>query len=351
MRSVIFQNVLPSLTHRLGATIDVEQSHQRFLGSLVLNLWDCGGQSSFLESYLNSQKSTVFAHVGVLIYVFDVDAGAAEWRNDLAYFQQCLRTLFAYSPDAAAFVLVHKMDLVPAPERANTFSRKKQEILTYAKELKVSRIFGSSIWDETLYKAWSQIVHTLIPNATALKRGLTTLTRACGAVEAVLFEKTTFLLIAHSEGLRSMIDENLLMASSSSSSPVSTEGSSSVVGTSVATDNSSSTLGLNVDGVGGNISTSEKKRLQLLSQLSANRFERISSLLKVFKLSCPNWTNGEKWHGLHIQLPEFAAVIEPLTVNSYVMVLSADERITPEAIRINIRMAKQKFEDLQAGSV
>ncbi|CAG7852521.1 SubName: Full=Related to GTR1-GTP-binding protein {ECO:0000313/EMBL:CCA73495.1} [Serendipita indica DSM 11827] len=302
------KNVLPSLTHRLGATIDVEQSHQRFLGSLVLNLWDCGGQSSFLESYLNSQKSTVFAHVGVLIYVFDVDAGAAEWRNDLAYFQQCLRTLFAYSPDAAAFVLVHKM-------------------------------------------AWSQIVHTLIPNATALKRGLTTLTRACGAVEAVLFEKTTFLLIAHSEGLRSMIDENLLMASSSSSSPVSTEGSSSVVGTSVATDNSSSTLGLNVDGVGGNISTSEKKRLQLLSQLSANRFERISSLLKVFKLSCPNWTNGEKWHGLHIQLPEFAAVIEPLTVNSYVMVLSADERITPEAIRINIRMAKQKFEDLQAGSV
>jgi len=28
MRNVIFQNTLPSLTHRLGATIDVEQSHQ-----------------------------------------------------------------------------------------------------------------------------------------------------------------------------------------------------------------------------------------------------------------------------------------------------------------------------------
>ena len=118
------------------------------------------------------------------------------------------------------------------------------------------------------------------------------------------------------------------MASSSSSSPVSTEGSSSVAGTSLATDHSSSTLGLNVDGVGGTVSTSEKKRLQLLSQLSANRFERISSLLKVFKLSCPNWANGEKWDGLHIQLPGFAAVIEPLTANSYVMVLSADEQIS-----------------------
>ncbi|TKC34364.1 hypothetical protein EI555_010293, partial [Monodon monoceros] len=41
MRSIIFANYIARDTRRLGATIDVEHSHVRFLGNLVLNLWDC----------------------------------------------------------------------------------------------------------------------------------------------------------------------------------------------------------------------------------------------------------------------------------------------------------------------
>ena len=44
MRSIIFANYIARDTMRLGATIDVEHSHVKFLGNLVLNLWDCGGQ-------------------------------------------------------------------------------------------------------------------------------------------------------------------------------------------------------------------------------------------------------------------------------------------------------------------
>lgn len=59
MRSIIFANYIARDTRRLGATsewegkllhcislfliVDVEHSHVRFLGNLVLNLWDCGG--------------------------------------------------------------------------------------------------------------------------------------------------------------------------------------------------------------------------------------------------------------------------------------------------------------------
>ncbi len=43
-------------------------------GNLILNLWDsgCGGQDSFMDSYLSTQRSTIFQHVWVLIYVFEV---------------------------------------------------------------------------------------------------------------------------------------------------------------------------------------------------------------------------------------------------------------------------------------
>lgn len=74
MRSIIFANYIARDTKRLGATIDVEHSHVRFLGNLVLNLWDCGGQESYMDQYFQSQKENIFRNVEVLIYVFDVES-------------------------------------------------------------------------------------------------------------------------------------------------------------------------------------------------------------------------------------------------------------------------------------
>lgn len=45
MRSIIFSNYVAKDVRRLGATIDVEHSHAKFMGNLTLNLWDCGGQA------------------------------------------------------------------------------------------------------------------------------------------------------------------------------------------------------------------------------------------------------------------------------------------------------------------
>ncbi len=96
MRSIIFANYLARDTMRLSPTLDVEHrwdndlhvtvqivkichndvssspsfslllslllsllrfhdSHVRFLGNLELNLWDCGGQDAFYESYFEMQ--------------------------------------------------------------------------------------------------------------------------------------------------------------------------------------------------------------------------------------------------------------------------------------------------------
>lgn len=56
------------------SSVDVEQSYVRFLGNLILNLWDCGGQEAFMECYFAAQKDNIFKNVEVLIYVFDVQS-------------------------------------------------------------------------------------------------------------------------------------------------------------------------------------------------------------------------------------------------------------------------------------
>jgi Ras-related GTP-binding protein A/B len=144
-----------SLTARLGVTIDVEQNHVRFLGDLILNLWDCGGQDSFMSTYLTAQQQTIFASVGVLIYVFEVKA--RDPASDADYFRRILAALRRFSPNADVFLLVHKMDLAgaPGPDRAAAFDRKRGEILrdvaAAAPGMSV-QVFGTSIYDESLYR-------------------------------------------------------------------------------------------------------------------------------------------------------------------------------------------------------
>lgn len=141
-----------SLTSRLGATIDVEQNHVRFLGDLILNLWDCGGQDAFMDSYLTTQRSTIFQHVGVMIYVFDVESRGM--NKDLEYYRDCLEGLKQFSPEAAVFLLVHKMDLVREPKGV-TFEKKNKE-LQDASGCTTMTVFGTSIYDESLYKVGHQ---------------------------------------------------------------------------------------------------------------------------------------------------------------------------------------------------
>jgi len=157
MRSIIFANYLARDTMRLGPTLGFENSHVRFLGNLVLNLWDCGGQDLFMENYFESQRDQIFRNVEVLIYVFDIESH--ERKKDYDYFTNCLDAIRTLSKNAHVFCLIHKMDLIHKEEdRLKTFEDRSNELKKLAEPLRVT-VFGTSIWDETLYKAWSSIVY------------------------------------------------------------------------------------------------------------------------------------------------------------------------------------------------
>lgn len=59
------------------------------------------------------------------------------------------------------------------------------------------KTFATSIWDETLYKAWSSIVYSLIPNVGELEGSLRKFCELSDADEVILFERTTLLVISH----------------------------------------------------------------------------------------------------------------------------------------------------------
>ncbi|CAF1021912.1 unnamed protein product, partial [Brachionus calyciflorus] len=195
MRAIIFANYIPRDTRRLGATIEVNQTYFKFLGNLVLNLWDCGGQDHFMENYFTLQRENIFKNVEVMVYVFDVES--LEIDKDIIYYQRCLESLAQHSPNAKIFVLIHKMDLIHDKYRDDTFNKRKEEISAFSKFLDV-KCFKTSIWDETLYRAWSCIVQELVLNSSLLENSLNDFADVSEADEILLFEKTTLLIVSQS---------------------------------------------------------------------------------------------------------------------------------------------------------
>lgn len=201
MRSIIFSNYSAFDTRRLGATIDVEHSHLRFLGNMTLNLWDCGGQDVFMDNYFTTQKDHIFKMVQVLIHVFDVESKSI--NKDIEIFVKALTNLQKFSPDAKIFVLLHKMDLVQIDKREELFVIMMEKLQKISNPFQFKLVgFPTSIWDESLYKAWSQIVCSLIPNMNLFNNNLCKFNQILDAEEIILFEKTTFLVISSTASIQ-----------------------------------------------------------------------------------------------------------------------------------------------------
>mmetsp|Transcript_8203 Transcript_8203/g.11718 ORF Transcript_8203/g.11718 Transcript_8203/m.11718 type:complete len:427 (+) Transcript_8203:164-1444(+) len=402
MRSIIFANYLARDTMRLSATLDVEHHHVRFLGDLVLNLWDCGGQDAFYESYFERDRETIFRSVELLIYVFDIESDCPE--KDFDHFAGVLEAIEENSPDARIFVLVHKMDLVAEEERELILDDRRRLIEDSCATCGVHNFhcFGTSIWDETLYKAWSEIVTNLIPNIGVLESHLDDFCRICDADEVVLFERATFLVISHSHAYKGsndttiehnagMIDSNgdrgsgaattggkcqQLPADNDPTEVISTSSSTAhgqdLVHLNVTTGNSIDGAALNNDdhqqapsmyseSSGGKEETRETisamgNENQPMAQgqnsqdvqrknsphFDAHRFEKISNIVKQFKLSCGKAQS--QFQGMEVRNSRFSAFIDAFTANTYIMVIVSNPNVHTAATLVNIKNARRHFE-------
>jgi len=293
MKSIIFANYLARDTNRLHQTNYVEHSTLKFLGNLRLNLWDCGGQDVFMENYFESQRETIFQGAEVLIYVVSVSdrrgshdfsrTSNSEMTKDLNYFAHAMESLRQFSPSARVFCLIHKLDLVHESKREEVFRSYERDLLNTAAGMNIT-CFGTSIWDETLFKAWSQIVYSLIPDIDKLEKQLEHICDVCEADEIVLFEKNTFLLISHSSK-RNMHD--------------------------------------------------------------SHRFEKISNIVKQFKLSCGKVKTS--FRSFQVKNSLFSAVIEPFLHHSFVMVVVSDQNVPAAATAANLWAARSHFADISKG--
>lgn len=250
-------------------------------------------QDAFTESYLTTQKSVVFKSVGVLIYVFDVESREFDGRDgqnfrDLNTYNAVIKALEEYSPEAHVFTLVHKMDLVQNEHRERVLQDKTEAIRERSEGFQQRvQTYGTSIWDQTLYKAWGMIVHSLIPDLEVIEWYLRRLAHATDAEEIVLFERVTFLTVT-------------------------------------------------------SFTTKPGKKNPYF-----DRYERLSNIIKTFKNSLSNFTSAlpsiHHFAEYVIKTPRFNLILAKFTTNTYVLVVIPPGEAELQCTRLNILAASEEF--------
>lgn len=209
-------------------------------------------------------------------------------------FGETIRALHEFSPNSKLFVLIHKMDLVPQEQKLQVFQLRKHEIeMTCEEEGFVKQqveCWPTSIWDQSLYRAWTQIIYFLVPNASAIESMLRKLADLLDARELILYERTTCLVITHI------------------------------------------TRGTEV----GNP--------------YADRFERLSSILKTHKHSMARHTgtmaSEVSFAEMQIKTGDFMFFITRLTDNTNIAVVMPSDEACFNAARVNVQLARREFAHL-----
>ena len=107
----------------------------------------------------------------------------------------CLKSLTESSPNAKVYVLVNKMDKLDEEKRNIIFSMKKDKLEAKAGNFKIN-FYETSIWEISLYKAFSNILSNIIKNKIDVKKLLEEYYIACDANEVILFDKSTLIPIS-----------------------------------------------------------------------------------------------------------------------------------------------------------
>lgn len=338
MRSIIFENYLPRDTLRLGITISMDESRVHILRNLFLNLLDGGGQQKYVLKYLTKQQEYVFRNVAVMLFVFDIcsfseqepdgtkvvgSQSAGNWtKNDmLQYFRNSMSLICQHSPHAKVFVLLHKIDLIHESLRQKIFQERKADILQAVQNVHagdgdggdesssvVSNIqfFCTSMWTDSLFRAFSSVVRSLIPNRVKLTQVIQSVGIACRAAEVALYERSTFLCLGH------------VTRCTEPDHPHTDDPHKAQPG----------------DG-------NERSSFEFRPSEGELRTTQVSEMVKHFKLSCMN--NTTTLDGFTIETANFTAILSTFTEYVHILVVCDDPSISVELHRINIDAARNRF--------
>jgi len=151
-------------------------------------IWDLGGQQQYLDEYHGPLRKNIFRKASILLYVVDI-TDYDRFDNARIEFEWSVNQILSYNPNAKLNVFLHKVDLIHDKESVISHIKK-----VFSKNISHEIIYHlTSIFDESLFKAWSDIIRELSPKSTFINSILKQLKNHKGVKDALVIERTSGL--------------------------------------------------------------------------------------------------------------------------------------------------------------
>lgn len=190
---VVFHNMQPLDTLYLESTS--KPTTEQFSLLIDLSVMELPGQLNYFEPNYDSER--LFSSVGALVYVID---SQDEYLNALTNLSMIIEYAYQVNPRIHIEVLIHKVDGLSEDYRMDAqreiMQRVGDELLDLGLEGVQVSFYLTSIFDHSIYEAFSRIVQKLVPELPSLENMLDNLVQHSSIDKVFLFDVNSKIYVA-----------------------------------------------------------------------------------------------------------------------------------------------------------
>jgi Ras-related GTP-binding protein C/D len=201
IQKVVFHKMSAHETLFLESTNEIRNRDISTSALVQFQLLDFPGNFDFQQKSSKITPDKIFKKTGALVFVIDAQDDET-YSEAIDYFMQMAKLAYKINPKIHFDILIHKVDgdaYLSDDHKTDCQNEIKKSITEELQEAKLALrpIFHlTSIYDHTIFEAFSKIVQRLIPQLPLLEKLMDSLIGSCGMDKAFLFDVVSKIYVA-----------------------------------------------------------------------------------------------------------------------------------------------------------
>ncbi|XP_072037874.1 ras-related GTP-binding protein C-like isoform X2 [Amphiura filiformis] len=195
IQKVVFHKMSPNETLFLESTNKIMKDDINNSSFLQFQIWDFPGQIDFFDPTFDSE--TIFGGCGALVFVIDAQD---DYMDALTKLHATVSRAYKVNPNIKFEVFIHKVDGLSDDHKIETqrdiHQRANDDLQDAGLESIHLSFYLTSIYDHSIFEAFSKVVQKLIPQLPTLENLLNILISNSGIEKAFLFDVVSKIYIA-----------------------------------------------------------------------------------------------------------------------------------------------------------
>ncbi|KAM9824293.1 ras-related GTP-binding protein C-like [Neosynchiropus ocellatus] len=195
IQKVVFHKMSPNETLFLESTNKIHKDDISSSSFVNFHIWDFPGQVDFFDSTFDCEM--IFSGAGALIFVIDAQD---DYVEALGRLHLTVTRAYKVNPNINFEVFIHKVDGLSDDHKIETqrdINQRANDDLAYVSLERVHLSFYlTSIYDHSIFEAFSKVVQKLIPQLPTLENLLNIFISHSAIEKAFLFDMVSKIYIA-----------------------------------------------------------------------------------------------------------------------------------------------------------